>query len=136
MDTLGKHILCELSGCALESLNNVELVRETLLAAAVYAGATIVTQSFHKFEPQGVSGVVVISESHLSIHTWPERGYAAMDFYTCGNIDPRLAMSYCAEAFGAKHWESLTVRRGIEPETIGTFGMRPFNTESLRLVPR
>ena len=59
--------------------------------------------AFHRFEPQGVSGTVILAESHLSIHTWPEKGYAAMDFYTCGDhTDPWLACEYAAQTLGAK----------------------------------
>lgn len=122
MDTFGKHILCELSGCSPDILNNIERVREIMLAAALQAGATVIGESFHRFQPQGVSGVVVISESHLSIHTWPERGYAALDFYTCGNIDPSVAMSYAATPLGAKSFDVVTVHRGIDHD--GNFTMQ------------
>ena len=85
MNALGKHLLLELKGCDKEVLNDVGFLRQALLAAAGGAGATILGESFHQFSPQGVSGVVIIAESHLCIHTWPEYGYAAADIFTCGS---------------------------------------------------
>jgi S-adenosylmethionine decarboxylase len=83
--------------------------------AARAANATIIETAFHRFQPQGVSGVVVIQESHLSIHTWPETGYAAMDFYTCGDhTDPWAACAYAAEAMGATTMLTTEVKRGVE----------------------
>jgi len=71
--------------------------------------------AFHRFQPHGVSGVVVIAESHLSIHTWPETGYAAMDFYTCGDhTDPWKACEYAARMLGASSMRTTEVKRGIE----------------------
>ena len=71
--------------------------------------------AFHRFQPHGVSGVVVIEESHLSIHTWPETGYAAMDFYTCGDhTDPWEACEYAAKMLGASSMRTTEVKRGIE----------------------
>ena len=84
-------------------------------SAAEAAGATIVTATFHRFAPQGVSGVVVIAESHLSIHTWPEYGYAAVDFYTCGVCRPEHAHELMREALGAERSEVMTIRRGLYP---------------------
>ena len=70
--------------------------------------------AFHRFQPQGVSGVVVLAESHISIHTWPELGYAAMDFYTCGDhTDPWLACEHAARVLGAASMLTTEVKRGI-----------------------
>jgi len=86
-----------------------------MVGAAKEANATIVETAFHRFQPHGVSGVVVIQESHLSIHTWPETGYAAMDFYTCGDhTDPWAACEYAAKILGAKSMLTTEVKRGIE----------------------
>lgn len=88
-NSLGRHVLAELCGCAFDVLDDPEKVKEYMIKAAVFAGAEVRESVFHKFSPQGVSGVVVISESHLTIHTWPELGYAAVDVFTCGNkINP------------------------------------------------
>jgi S-adenosylmethionine decarboxylase len=115
LKALGTHIVCELSGCDAAKLTDVDAVRRTMEDAALAANATVVTAAFHRFQPQGVSGVVVIQESHLSIHTWPETGYAAMDFYTCGDhTDPWAACEYAAEKFGATTILTTEVKRGIE----------------------
>lgn len=115
MKALGTHIVCELSGCDPARLTDVDAVREMMQQAALAANATIVTSAFHRFQPHGVSGVVVIQESHLSIHTWPETGYAALDFYTCGDhTDPWAACEYAAEALDAKTLLTTEVKRGIE----------------------
>ncbi len=86
---LGRHILCEAYGCDPEVLNDRKVVEQIMVDAALLTGAEVREVAFHKFSPQGVSGVVVISESHLAIHTWPELGYAAIDVFTCGDtVDP------------------------------------------------
>ncbi len=115
MKALGTHIVCELSGCDARSLTDVNGVETILKTAAEKANATILKTAFHRFQPQGVSGVVVIQESHLSIHTWPETGYAAMDFYTCGDhTDPWAACEYAAKMLGARSMRTTEVKRGIE----------------------
>ena len=115
MKALGTHIVCELSGCDARSLTDVEHVRDVMVTAAKEANATVMETAFHRFQPQGVSGVVVIAESHLSVHTWPETGYAAMDFYTCGDhTDPWKACEYAADKFGATSMRTTEVKRGIE----------------------
>lgn len=97
---LGHHILADFYHCNPGKLNDVELVRTFMHEAAVKAGATIVQENFHKYAPVGVSGVVVIQESHLTIHTWPECGYAAVDLFTCGtNVSPWTAFDYLQERF-------------------------------------
>lgn len=86
-----------------------------MVSAAKRANAEVMELAFHRFSPQGVSGVVVIAESHLSIHTWPETGYAAMDFYTCGDhTNPWAACEYAAKMLGATSMLTTEVKRGIE----------------------
>ena len=87
-ETLGRHILVEYYNCDEEVLKNPKLIEEFMNNSALNAKATIVDSVFHHFNPWGVSGAVIIAESHLTIHTWPEYGYAAADFFTCGDIDP------------------------------------------------
>lgn len=114
MEARGTHIICELSGCDARTLTDVERVRSIMVAAAQEANAEILKTAFHRFQPQGVSGVVVIAESHLSIHTWPEAGYAAVDFYTCGDhTDPWRACEYAARHLGAQTMLTTEVKRGI-----------------------
>jgi S-adenosylmethionine decarboxylase len=113
-NALGRHILAEFHDCDTEILNNLEQVEQLMKDAAVKAGATIVQSVFHMFSPHGVSGVVVISESHLAIHTWPEYGYAAVDVFTCGDtVDPAEAAGYLADWFKAGRVETQDVPRGV-----------------------
>jgi S-adenosylmethionine decarboxylase len=115
MKALGKHIVCELSGCDPVSLSDVAGIHAMMIGAAKAARATIMESAFHRFEPQGVSGTVILAESHLSIHTWPEKGYAAMDFYTCGDhTDPWLACEHAAKLLAAKSVLTTEFKRGIE----------------------
>ena len=118
MQSLGRHILAEISGCSFEILNDMAMVEEIMINAALEAGAEIREFVFHKFSPQGVSGVVVISESHLAIHTWPELGYAAVDVFTCGEkVNPWDACDYLAERFQATHVDAREIKRGILENT-------------------
>ena len=95
MKKLGTHILAEFTECDCGILDNTELIKKYLTEAARISGATIVQSVFHRYNPHGVSGVIVIAESHISIHTWPEYGYAAVDFFTCGDtVDPRKACEH------------------------------------------
>jgi len=111
---LGRHILCEAYGCDPEVLNDRKAVEQIMVDAALLSGAEVREVAFHKFSPQGVSGVVVISESHLAIHTWPEFGYAAIDVFTCGaTVDPWKACNYMAEKFGAAAVDAKEVPRGV-----------------------
>jgi len=113
METKGMHLILELSGCESEIINNLEEVRKILTEAAIAANAEVLQTTFHKFSPQGVSGVVVISESHLSIHTWPEKNYAAIDIYTCGkHTMPWEAYKYIKRKFKAKKIYLTSLQRG------------------------
>ena len=114
LEARGTHIICELSGCDARILTDVDRVRSIMVEAAHEANAEILKVAFHRFQPQGVSGVVVIAESHLSIHTWPESGYAAVDFYTCGDhTDPWRACTYAAKRLGTQTMLTTEVKRGI-----------------------
>lgn len=96
--SLGKHIISELYGCNPEILNNEKRIEEIMNEAASRCGSKVINSLFHKFNPYGVTGVVIIEESHLTIHTWPEHGYAAVDIFTCGDkTDPRKAYEYIKE---------------------------------------
>ncbi|MGE5405897.1 MAG: adenosylmethionine decarboxylase [Candidatus Saccharibacteria bacterium] len=117
MQSLGRHILAEIYGCSFDILNDMEKVEELMINAALEAGAEVREFAFHKFSPQGVSGVVVISESHLAIHTWPELGYAAVDVFTCGDkVDPWDACNFLVEKFEATHMNATEVKRGLLDE--------------------
>ena len=124
---LGRHILAEFFECDPNILNNPELVEKNMLEAALECGATIVQKCFHLFAPHGVSGVVIISESHLAIHTWPELGYAAVDLFTCGEAcDPKVAYDFLKKAFGAKNTSYSQLNRGILDENNINVSQTPF----------
>lgn len=113
MNALGIALSVEFYDCNREILNSVAQVEQLMKQAALAANATIVQSVFHMFNPYGVSGVVVISESHLAIHTWPEYGYAAIDIFTCGSsVDPWVACEYLKEHFEAGHYEASELQRG------------------------
>ncbi|MGC4089545.1 MAG: adenosylmethionine decarboxylase [Polyangiaceae bacterium] len=116
MNTRGRHFMLDLFECRREALNDAALLERLLTEAAEAAGAHVVARVFHPFSPHGVSGVLAIEESHLSVHTWPEQGYAALDFYTCGDVDPEAALSSLSRALGAGRAELLEVTRGVSAE--------------------
>ena len=92
LSALGKHLLLELNDCDRNLLDDIVFIKDVMISAANEAGATILGESFHQFSPQGVSGVLIIAESHLTIHTWPEHGYAGADIFTCGTrVQPEKA---------------------------------------------
>ncbi len=114
MSALGRHILAEFYGCPMEILSDQEQIKQYMVKAALEAGAEIKETIFHQFCPQGVSGVVVISESHLAIHTWPEYGYAAVDVFTCGQkVDPWVSCNYLKNKFLARNMSAREIERGI-----------------------
>ena len=112
MTALGNHILVEFMGCIPEVMNDVSVIEEAMVSAAEIARATVINSTFHHFSPYGVSGVVVIQESHLAIHTWPEYGYAAVDLFTCGEMDAWISFDHLKKVFGAKNYSALEMRRG------------------------
>ncbi len=115
MDTMGRHVIGELWGCNVDILNDIDQIEKVFVEAALKSGAEIREVAFHKFAPQGVSGVVIISESHLSIHSFPEHGYASIDVYTCGDLDPNIAANYIAERLEAEFREMAEIPRGLKP---------------------
>jgi S-adenosylmethionine decarboxylase len=115
VDTVGHHYIVEGSGCNPDVISRVEQVEQILVRAAEVADVQIWSISFHRFRPIGVSGVVVISESHLSVHTWPELGYVALDIFTCGDrAKPEAAVQHALKAFGATNMHITEVTRGLE----------------------
>ena len=112
--------MLEMTGCHAGLLDDAEAISKFMIEAAKKANATVLGHSFHKFSPQGVSGVVVIAESHLSIHTWPEFEYAAVDVFTCGDrAMPQQAAEWLIEAFSPARHELREIPRGIpgQPDT-------------------
>lgn len=112
MKALGRHILVEFLNCKADVLNDVTAIENAMVEAAQIAGATVINSTFHHFSPYGVSGVVVIQESHLAIHTWPEYRYAAVDLFTCGDtVDPWVSFEHLKKAFEASY-SALEMNRG------------------------
>jgi S-adenosylmethionine decarboxylase len=122
MKALGNHLILELYDCPANILDDPEHVAHTMLTAVEVSGATVIQPFFHQFAPQGVSGVVIIGESHFSIHTWPEYGYAAVDVFTCGDvIDMDAAVASLRKGFSAGTLQKMMLSRGtldLPPEMI------------------
>lgn len=117
MKILGRHLIVEYTGCDRSTLDDLERLERHLEEAVRVSGATKVRSVFHRYNPQGISGVVVIAESHMSIHSWPEYGYAAVDFFTCGeSVDPYKAHEYLKSALGSTAAAVTDMRRGIPSE--------------------
>ena len=125
MDPLGKHLLVEYRRCAPALLDDPDAMEALLREAAAAAGATVLDARLHRFKPQGVSGVLLIAESHVSIHTWPEAGYAAVDFYTCGDCDPLRAHEVLLARLGARSSEVMLVTRGASEGVMRVTHERP-----------
>ncbi|MCP4715410.1 MAG: S-adenosylmethionine decarboxylase proenzyme [Deltaproteobacteria bacterium] len=114
MKILGRHILVEYYDCTSDCLNNTQSIQNIMEEAARKSNATIVESAFHNFNPHGVSGVVVIAESHLAIHTWPEYNYAAVDLFTCGeSVDPWAAFDVIKDRLGAIDVATRELKRGL-----------------------
>jgi len=110
---LGRHILVEYYNCDGAVLKDAALIEQSMNDAALEAKATVVESVFHHFNPWGVSGAVIVAESHLTIHTWPEYGFASADFFTCGDIDPWDAFEHLERVLGAEFSESVEIPRGL-----------------------
>ena len=111
---LGRQLLADLYECPRDRLDDKEFIASSMEAAARAAGAVIVGSTFHRFSPCGVSGVLAIRESHLAIHTWPERGYAALDLFTCGEtVDPWVAYEALKGALGASDASAVEIARPV-----------------------
>ena len=114
MDVLGTHVLLELRDCDPELLDDLSYIRQELLRAASAVDAHVVGESFHQFTPQGVTGILSIAESHISIHTWPEHRYAAADVFTCGDRTmPERAAALIIDALRCRDPQITQIRRGL-----------------------
>lgn len=114
---LGSHLLIEMFDCDARSLEEESTVGQAMRDAAIQSKATVVAQSFHEFKPFGVSGAVIIQESHYTIHTWPEHRYAAVDLFYCGGtVLVREAVEVLRKRFRPARIKFLVVRRGIQSE--------------------
>ncbi len=113
MEAFGRHLLLEMWDCNREILNDAEKITQIMSAAASDAGATVIKSICHEFDPPGITAVAILSESHISVHTWPIEGYVAVDVFTCGTVaDPQLAVKRLLDGFGPKEHTSAEIKRG------------------------
>ena len=124
-ENIGRHCILELYQCDHAKLNDESFIRTTLTSSAKIAGATLINLVTHSFKPQGVTGLALLAESHISIHTWPEIGYAAIDVFTCGDHTmPDKACKFLSENFSAQHSSFKNIKREI-PSGIQTLHRDP-----------
>jgi len=110
---LGHHVLIDCYGCRSALLADLSALRGALERAAAAFGLTVIAEEFHQYLPQGVSGVLILAESHLAVHTWPERDFAAVDLFTCGTCPEATQLAdFMKAAFGAERVEFRTLERG------------------------
>ena len=146
--SLGKHVVAEFLGCNTALLEEVSFLKKHAARACELAGATVLSIHGHKFQPQGATAIVLLAESHLSIHTWPEYGYAAVDVYTCGPaLAPEKAVEYLAERLEAESRAVMVIKRGRHvrkedgtirflPQTLTCAAARNAEAESVPPAPR
>jgi S-adenosylmethionine decarboxylase proenzyme len=106
------HMLVECRGCAPAVLDDPAALEQALRGAADAIGAQVISAAFHQFAPHGVTGVLLLAESHVSVHTWPEHGYAAIDLFTCGAGDPKQALPLLRRALRCE-LDVQTIERGL-----------------------
>lgn len=112
MNTTSLHFLAEYHDCSSAILDDADALTALMLEAVAAVGATVVQQVTHRFSPQGVTVVIAVEESHFSMHTWPEERYAAVDVFTCGACDPRLAHPVLFSGLGSESSEVMELKRG------------------------
>ena len=114
MNVLGMHLMLDLNECNRELLDDLPYIKKAMSQVAEKIGAHVIGESFHRFEPQGVTGVLAIAESHICIHTWPEYGYAAADIFTCGtSFEPRQAAEILVERLECREPVFTEHKRGV-----------------------
>lgn len=113
-DYLGAHFIAEFYKCNPVTINNMQAVEKIMTEAAEISGATIIKPFFHTFSPQGVSGIIVISESHFAIHTWPEYCYAAVDLFSCSDFHYREALKYIKDKIESGDYIINVINRGLQ----------------------
>jgi S-adenosylmethionine decarboxylase len=119
MKPLGIHYLAEFFDCNRAKIDDAAYIERIMLEATELSGARMIKPFFHQFSPQGVSGVIVIAESHFAIHTWPEHGYAAVDLFSCADFDYKSALNHIRERIEARHHFVAQVKRGVSADTEG-----------------
>lgn len=109
----GKHYIVELIGCNPEKIKYAKYIKKILLEAAARSKTKVLESFFHQFEPFGVTGMINISWSHFAFHSWPEENYAALDIFTCGEMDPKAAIQYLKKILEAKEAKIQVISRGF-----------------------
>lgn len=111
---MSEHLIADFYGCETEKLCDAQFIETTLVRAVEFLGATILEKCTRNYSPKGVTAVLVLAESHISAHTWPERGYAALDIYTCGDRTTKQAYEFLETAFHPQQSRAMIVNRGPE----------------------
>jgi S-adenosylmethionine decarboxylase len=112
IEPVGTHCILELYGCNHALLDDADYIQQSLRNAATTAGATFLKETCHRFDPQGVTALALLAESHISIHTWPESGYAAVDVFTCGDHTmPESACHHLIRAFESTQYSLNSLKR-------------------------
>jgi S-adenosylmethionine decarboxylase len=133
MDYLGRHLLAEFYECSREILDDETRISAIMTTAVEISKATIIKPFFHKFSPQGVSGIIVIAESHLAIHTWPEHGYAAVDLFSCGDFDFTGALKYLRDKLYAEKYSIISIKRGSDLNSSSETPVEHFESQKIYL---
>lgn len=113
-DYLGRHFIAEFYKCNPITINDIHAVETIMTEAAGISGATIIKPFFHTFSPQGVSGIIVISESHFAVHTWPEYSYAAVDLFSCSDFQYEKALKHIKDKFESYEYMINVINRGLQ----------------------
>jgi S-adenosylmethionine decarboxylase proenzyme len=125
----GKHIIIDAFECDSSLLNNMTYLEQLLAKVAQDAGMEVLYSYFHQFNPQGITGMLILSTSHISIHTWPEEGYASIDFYTCGEQDSMDQVESLVKGLSSKRAMIYSISRGVtQPQLISSKEMTPFDS--------
>lgn len=109
----GRHLIIDFYNC--QNHGNMDKIEAVMIRACENTGATVLYSYIHPFEGGGVSGAVILAESHMSIHTWPERSYISLDIYVCGTCDPLKALSTLREHFQPENENLMLIERGLDP---------------------
>lgn len=109
---MGRHVIADLHDVSAEVLGSIDFWKEILIDGAKKSGATVLSDHFHHFgEGYGITGVIVLAESHISIHTWPEKNYAAIDLFMCGSCDPQVALDHITSKINSVVIKDLIYRK-------------------------
>ncbi len=127
--TFGRHVAVDTWGVNFDLINNAEWLQAQMIEAAEACGATVLSVQAKQFEPQGATVLVLLSESHLSIHTYPERGFAALDCYTCGDtVDPQVAINHMIAVLNPERVFAKKLIRGVGEMEVVTPEIKLFET--------